>query len=143
MGYTTTFKGTLSFVNDVSAKQLAKLHTFFGEDARDHKEWGISNCASYIDLRLAKDFSGIEWDDGTEKNYGMVEAVTMIVREMRKEWPDFGLTGSFLAQGEDSDDRWMLVMNEDGTASRNEIVITGQKVECPDCGHKFRVESVG
>lgn len=67
MGYNTTFKGSLSFTSDPTAKQMAKLKSFFGEDCRDHPEWGAREFTGYIDLRLTDDFAGVEWDDETEK----------------------------------------------------------------------------
>ncbi|KAF1006746.1 MAG: hypothetical protein GAK28_02422 [Luteibacter sp.] len=141
MGYNTRFNGTLTFTSEPSAAQLAKLNTFLGEDCREHPEWNAGGKASYIDLVIARDFSGLEWDTGTEKTYGLEESVNVIVREMRKEWPSFGLAGTLIAQGEDFDDRWALVMGEDGFASRQPIAIAGNVVQCPHCKQKFAVES--
>lgn len=140
MGYTTRFSGTLSFTKEVTVRQLVKLKSFFGEDCREHPEWSPDKYTAYIDLRITEDLEGIEWDDETEKNSGMVDAVNIIIREMRKEWPDFGLTGSFIAQGEDLDDRWALVIGEDGFAHEEKLVVAGKKVECPHCHRKFIVE---
>jgi hypothetical protein len=95
MGYNTTFKGRLTFATEPTVKQLAALGELLGEDARDHPEWEPRGDASYIDLKMAADFSGVEW---------------------------------------------ALVMDEAGTASKREIVVSGQRVKCPDCGHKFIVE---
>lgn len=137
MGYTTTFKGALLFDKEASASQLAKLKSFFGEDCREHPEWEADG--TYIDLRLNKDFTGLEWDDATEKNNGMVDHVNLILREMKKSWPEFGLHGSLIAQGEDVEDRWSLSI-EDGIAVRQEVVITGTKVTCPHCEESFILE---
>jgi hypothetical protein len=140
MGYTTTFKGELKFTSELAGKALAKVKSFFGEDCRDHKEW---NCdGSYIDLRLNDDFTGIEWDDETEKNNGMIEHINLIIDETKKEFPDFGLTGTMVAQGEDAEDRWSINII-DGKAVRTDIVITGQKAKCPHCGETFFLETVG
>lgn len=137
MGYTTTFKGRLDFIPELTASQLSKVKSFFGEDCRDHPEWDCDG--TYIDLRLTEDFKGMEWDDETEKNYGMVDHVTMIIREMRKVVPDFTLTGTLVAQGEDPDDRWSLIVTEDGEAEKRDIIVQGTKVKCPHCGEEFRV----
>lgn len=121
MGYTTKFIGVLKFKNELTTSQLVKLHTFFGEDSRDHKEWGKQQF-NYIDLELAKDSSGIQWDN-SEKTNGMTEAVNFIITEMKKEFPDFGLTGRMLAQGEEVGDIWHLVINENGIAEEVRVEI--------------------
>lgn len=142
MGYTTSFTGELKFATELTASQLAFLSSMLGEDTRDHPEWKRDPKAyvGYIDLELTKDFSGLQWS-GAEKTYGLEESVNIITREMRIQWPDFRLVGSLNAQGESFEDRWSLVMAEDGTASKQEIVITGQRVECPHCGRKFIAEA--
>lgn len=138
MGYNTRFRGTLKFTSEPTVPMIAKLNDLFGKDAR---EMGGGRDSGYIDLVLAKDFSGIEWDSGTEKTYGLEKCVNLVISEMHKEYPQFGLTGSLLAQGEDMEDRWALVM-EDGVAYKRKIAITGQRVQCPECNHKFILESV-
>lgn len=142
MGYNTTFKGELKFTTEPTAKQLAALNSMFGEDCREHPEWGCgkNQNLSYIDLVITEDFSGIRWDDGTEKTYSLHELVNVVLREMRKTWPDFGLTGQLLAQGEDVTDRWALVMEDDGLAHRREIAFTGQVMDCPHCGERIVIE---
>ena len=138
MGYNTEFRGELKFKKELTASQLAKISSFLGEDGRDHPEW----CAnlSYINLELNADFSGIQWND-TEKTYDMVGCVNLIIREMVKICPDFELEGKFLAQGEDIDDRWNLII-ENGMAVRKELSVKGKKIErkkieCPHCGEVF------
>lgn len=137
MGYNTRFRGTLKFTSELTVPMLAKLNSFFGQDPREHPEWGAGREVGYIDLVLTKDFSGIEWDSGTEKTYGLERAVNVIIREMRKEFPDFGLTGTLLAQGEEIEDRWQLVIGEGGWAAKIKVPIPGTKIECPHCHRKF------
>jgi hypothetical protein len=141
MGYTTNFVGELKFATELTAAQLAALNAMLGEDVRDHKEWAHDPKAyvGYIDLELLKDFTGLQWT-GAEKTYGLEEAVNIITREMRKQWPDFRLTGHMNAQGEDFEDRWSLVLDDEGIASKQPVVLTGQRVECPHCGKKFIAE---
>ena len=134
MGYSTDFTGELTFVNDPTAKQLAKLKSFMGEDCRDHPEWGSKNY-TYIDLEITEDFTGIQWD-GSEKTYDLPEKINMIIREMREDFPNFGLEGKLEASGESFDDRWYLVM-VNGVATKKEIVLTGTKVTCPHCEEEF------
>jgi hypothetical protein len=138
MGYTTQFNGELKFAHEPSVKQIAKLDSMFGKDCRSHKEWDAAGLY-YIDLELNDDYTGIRWN-GAEKTYDMDKLVNVVIREMRKEFPEFALTGSLIAQGEDVDDRWQLVIGEDGFAQRVKIQITGTKIQCPNCDHKFYVE---
>jgi hypothetical protein len=138
MGYTTTFKGELKFTKELTASQLAHLKTFFGEDCRDHPEWDEPDLY-YIDLELTEDFSGIRWS-GAEKSYGLEKQVSMVVREMRKKWPDFALAGTLSAQGEDAEDRWTLYINDVGMANKAKVPIVGQRVTCPSCEHEFILE---
>ncbi len=137
MGYTTTFKGVLKFTNEVTNKQLQKLKTFLGEDCRQHPEWGHTNL-TYIDLALTDDFEGLQWD-GSEKTYDLETKVNIIIEEMKKDYPDFGLEGKLLAAGEDIEDRWWLTI-EGGVAVKKDIQLTGKRITCPDCGHGFILE---
>jgi len=140
MGYNTRFSGTLKFATPVTVQMLAKLNTMLGEDANEIANPGThGRDFGYIDLVVSKDFTGLEWDTGTEKTYYLEKSVNIVIAEMRKEWPEFSLTGQLTAQGEDMEDRWALVM-EDGVAHKRKVAITGQRVKCPDCGHKFILE---
>lgn len=137
MGYTTKFEGELRFTSELTAKQLAALNEMLGEDCRDHPEWEAQDLY-YIDLELTPDFGGVRWN-GTEKTYGLEKLVNVVIKQMRKKWPDFGLTGSLLAQGEQFDDRWALSIGADGMAHKSKIAIVGQVVTCPHCERKFEL----
>lgn len=139
MGYTTTFTGELKFTHEPSVKQIAKLDSMFGEDCREHKEWNAPGLY-YIDLEHNDDYSGIRWN-GAEKTYDLDGLVNVVIREMRKEFPEFGLSGTLIAQGEIADDRWQLVIGDDGLAKKVAVHIVGTKVQCPNCEHKFYIES--
>jgi hypothetical protein len=139
VGYSTEFKGELRFVSEPTAKQLAHLQSMFGEDCRDHPEWDASGLY-YVDLELNDDFTGIRWN-GAEKTYGLERIINVVLAEMRKQWPDFGLSGTLMAQGEDMEDRWALHIGEDGLAHKQAIAVVGQRVQCPHCGGKFLLES--
>lgn len=67
--------------------------------------------------------------------------MNVVIREMRKEFPEFGLNGTLIAQGEEFDDRWALVIGEDGFASKQSLSISGEVVKCPHCGAKFALEA--
>lgn len=140
MGYNTIFKGELKFKTELSAKALGKLNAMMGEDFRDHPEWNYSGL-SYIDLVLTKDFSGLRWNDATEKTYDLEKIVSAMVEIMRRDFPDFALTGSLQAQGEDAEDRWDLVMDENWiTARKVKVPIPGTKTKCQHCAGVFYVE---
>lgn len=133
MGYSTEFEGILRFTHQLSVPQLAKLQSFFGENPDDHTDWlkTPGDKYSYVQYELTKDFTGLKWDGG-EKFYYAVEALNLILLNMRAEWPDFGLEGQLEAQGEEMRDRWLLVI-ENGLAVRKEIKIEGSIYECPHC----------
>ena len=140
MGYSTEFQGRLEFTTDVTADQLAFLSMMFGKDCRDHPEWETADGLYHVDLRLCRDFRGVEWD-GAEKTYSLEKIVNVVIHEARKRWPSFGLKGCLLAQGEDFGDRWKLLIGEDGLACKKRVAITGTVVECPHCEQKFELEA--
>jgi hypothetical protein len=83
-------------------------------------------------------FSGLQWD-GAEKTYDLIEKVNLIIHEMQKDFPDFGLQGELLAQGESINDRWILNI-ENNVAVERRLAVTGNKVTCPHCGKEFILE---
>jgi hypothetical protein len=142
MGYNTNFTGELKFTTELSAAALLKLQSFFDEDCRDHPEWGAEAAGlTYIDLELTKDGKGIQWN-GAEKTYELVEKINLIIGLMKKEFPEFGLSGSMTAQGEDVEDRWHIVFREgrEGYCEMQDAVINGRTVECPHCKESFLIE---
>jgi hypothetical protein len=139
MGYTTQFSGVLKFGNELNINELKAINEFLGEDTRDHPEWKINDDYVHIDLELTEDYSGIKWD-GSEKNYGMVEAINLIIREMKKINAGFKLSGKFDAQGEEIGDCWALVIGDDGFAHRSETPPVGEKIRCPLCEKYFFYE---
>ncbi len=136
MGYNTDFRGTLNFQEELRATHIVKLQSILGEDCRDHPEWKVIDNLTYINLKLTDDYTGLEWDQ-CEKTYCMEQAIELILRLMQEEWPDFkGLTGEMLAQGEDIEDRYVIMV--DGVlVTRRESPPDGSIVECPHCGEKF------
>lgn len=139
MGYNTEFKGELKVAEELTASQIVKLNSMFGEDCRDHPEWGAEDLY-YIDLELNETFSGIRWN-GSEKTYDLDKLVNVVITEMRKEFPDFALSGELLAQGEAIIDRWQLYIGDDGFAHRRDVVIAGRKYVCPHCEEEFILEN--
>ena len=138
MGYTTEFKGVLKFKNELTIPQLKRLNEMCESDFREEKTDFVppadDNYICYIDLRLTKAMDGLEWT-GAEKTYGMISAVNYILHEMRKQWPDFGLEGELLAQGDEMEDVWKLKF-VNGQAVKEKMKLVGL-IACPECGHKF------
>lgn len=125
MGYNTQFAGDLKFTTELNVEQRAKLESMLGQDCREHPEWDDAQGLTYIDLVMNDGGDGLEWD-GSEKTYEMVEKVNLVIREMRKAMPEFGLTGSMLAQGEGVGDIWELVIGPSGFAERREFQLDGE-----------------
>lgn len=146
MGYSTDFSGVLKIKNDLTASQLRELNRILNSDTEDLlKEFpeafrGDNYQAknAYIQLELNQEFNGIQWD-GSEKCYYMTEVVNVVIECMKKTVPDFELEGSLLAQGEEPEDRWNLVINE-GVAKKIDTHPQGKKITCPCCGEKFFYE---
>lgn len=135
MGYSTNFDGRLEFSNEPTVKQIAALNAMFGEDCREHPEWAAKGL-SYIDLEFTEDFLAVRWN-GAEKTYDLDKLVNVVTVQMRNKWPDFSFTGSLLAQGEETKDRWRLVIGPDGMASKVPVVEKSGQVQCPHCHQHF------
>lgn len=120
MGYTTKFSGELKFANHITPEQRLRLDDILGKDARDHPEWHAGNL-TYIDLQLTIDHHGLEHNH-SEKSYDLHEQINLVIDLMKKDFPEFELTGKLLAQGEEAGDVWYIVM-ENNKAIVQEIDI--------------------
>lgn len=136
MGYTTRFEGVLRFARDLTTAELRILNSILGEDCRDHPEWGADCDVAWIDLEITGDFSGLKWN-GAEKSYFMEKQVNTVIRAMRTRVPDFALVGVLHAQGEDLEDRWDLVIGDDGLVRKVPNPPKGIRIECPHCRRRF------
>lgn len=141
MGYTTKFTGKLEFASEPPVAVIRKINSLTDEDVRDHPEWD-SDGFYFIDFRVTDELDGIE-HTGAEKTYEADKIVNFILRLVREEYPDFALKGEILAQGEEHDDRWRLVIGPDGWAKRVEWPRVGQRVRCPHCEEEFTLEDAG
>lgn len=142
MGYCTDFQGALKFSRKMVGKELFIIKQYLGEDLRDHPEWGDFKDSygygmTHMDFDLSSDFNGIEWN-GSEKTYYLTEKVNILIKLVQKDIPDFSLEGQLIAQGEEWDDRWILKM-KDNVAFKEDVVIVGDKVTCPECDCEFVV----
>ena len=133
MNKTTEFSGELKFTEVLTALQLEKLKDFLGS-YRGY-DWIKSEGVEYVSLKLLKDYSGLEWNY-VRSNTEMVKTVNMVVVNMQKQWPTFGLKGVLLAQTENVGEHWSLVINN-GLASKRPGIIAGSRIKCPKCGGSF------
>jgi hypothetical protein len=139
MGYTTKFDGEIRFNRELVASEIVLLKEIFEFDPRGGDYVKDSPYEFYyIDLELNETLDGIAWN-GAGKSYGMVEQVQYVVDRMIEKAPDLVFNGEFLAQGEEHDDRWKLIVT-DNKVSEVKIVLKGKRVECPHCGEEFTLE---
>lgn len=135
MGYTTKFEGKLEFAVEPTVAVIRKLKSISDEDCRDHPEWGAEDL-TYVDFKVNEAMDGIV-HNGAEKTYHAEELVNLVIRLMRQDFPDFGLKGELIAQGEEHDDRWRLVIGDDGWATRVDAPHAGLRVRCPHYDEEF------
>ena len=116
MGYSTDFSGVLKFKDGTmeTDKEHNLLEEILGADARERRDWKKfgSGILTHIDLCLSRDRSGIMWD-GSEKTYDLPQKVSLLIRIMRSEFPNFGLFGTMNAKGERNDDEWSFSVEDD------------------------------
>lgn len=140
MGYSTKFQGVLFFDKDTPIGAIRILKELYAEDSRDHPEWGTFKDYFWIDLEVTKELDGLKWD-GSEKSMIDENVVNFILKKVREEYPDFKLFGELQAQGEEIDDRWRLVIGEDGWAHKAKDPHEGKKVTCPHCNEDFYLKA--
>ncbi len=129
MGYNTEFQGILEFTKPLTKEEKEKLQTFMGADCREHPEWNATDL-TWIDLAISDD-KGLVWD-GSEKTYHMIEKINLILEEMRKDFPNFGLKGRLQAQGEEMGDIWGITI-KNGEAVMEHLYLINSN-HCPHCG---------
>jgi hypothetical protein len=140
MGYSTEFTGVLKFTKELTIPQLRKLQSFCGADVRNHPEWikNPNQSYYYIQYEVTKELDGLQWDGGEKFSYP-VETLNLIIDNMRAEWPDFGLEGELVAQGEDTTDRWWLRIKKGKAVQVNMPKLT-DLYECPKCECTFSLK---
>ncbi len=135
MGYHTDFIGSLTFSHPLTAEQKTYLNTILGEWCLNHPEWNAPHLRYGVDLELLEDESGLKWS-GAEKTNDMDQIVALVLRLMQEKFPQFGLRGKLIAQGEAIDDRWQLSL-ENGEVTTKDLAIEGKEIECPHCHQTF------
>lgn len=136
MGYSTEYRGEMKFSKELTASEIAKVNKFLDEDCRDHPEWKNSKNLYYVNLKFNEDYSGLEWD-GSEKVDDLTNYINLIIDNI--DIKDFGFKGKILAQGEDIDDRYEIII-KDGRAFHKDIKPSGEKTTCPHCEKDFYLE---
>ena len=144
MGYSTSFDGILYFDCEMTSKDLAFLSKILGEHVDDHPEWDYftKECGvlSNIGFELASEFDGIQWDGG-EKFYGAINCINLITDLMAKGCkPGFSFRGELKANGEEYGDSWLLKIDDMGKAYKQDIIKTGDLIECPFCEGEFHLD---
>lgn len=145
MGYSTYFDGTLLFTETLTAPQIVQLQKMCGEDCRQHPEWRYpeedTSQLTWIDLQLNDDYTGLIWNEDAENTQDLPKKINLILDVMRRTWPTFGLRGKLRAQGEEPEDRWNIIINNEGYAEEVEIMLfefeSGDELTCPHCHHQF------
>lgn len=137
MGYSINWEGSLRFVSELTNRELAHLSAYFGEDVRDHPDWGLDRWDDFthLNLKLTPEFDGVEWD-GSEKTNGMANMINFLIQEMQKIKPDFGLEGVMQGQGEEWGDK-RVIRFIDGKAVEQRLKAQGEEVTCPHCEETF------
>jgi hypothetical protein len=125
MGYTTNFTGLLKFKKELKASQISLLKHIL-EDENE-----------IVDLEINKYFTGIKWN-GMEKTYEMDKMVNTVIRKMTKKYKDFKLVGELIAQGEEYEDKWKLVMINN-VANIVKIQIISKTIQCPHCDEETKI----
>lgn len=129
MGYNTDFVGMLKFTKELTRKEEKELKKFMGANVRNHPEWndflGENPYLTYIDLKIAYNDEtdnpiGLVWYE-SENTKDMVLAINLILHEMRKQFPDFGLEGRLEGWGAMPGDVFFIDVKKDGIAIKNDV----------------------
>lgn len=139
MGYSTDIEGKLKFKHDITIPEIKLINAISGNLPSDLSDMvNPDGAKSYVQWELTKDMDGLVWD-GNEKFYDIVETMNLIIATLRRANPAFALEGELLCQGEELKDRWLLKLNEDGFAYRQDISVDGL-IRCPECDHEWELK---
>lgn len=105
MGYTTKFRGTFTLDRPLTVEHMAALSAF-----ADRRHNDAVMPSHYCQWTPTADGTGIEWDGG-EKFYDYTEWLAYIVEHFLRPW-GYTLNGSVKWQGEDMDDRGVLIVED-------------------------------
>lgn len=108
MGYTTRFKGEIKIDPPLSPEEVTALNTF-ADDRHGDGDVYPGFPSFYCQWVSKKDGTAIVWDCG-EKFYEAEAWMNYIINHFLAE--AHTLNGEIIAQGEDVDDRWKLVVKD-------------------------------
>jgi hypothetical protein len=152
MGYNTDYSGTIHIENLDLAK-IRILKKYLGQDKRDLKGRLIDPQTQtalpfyHFDVVLNEDLTGLRWDDRMEKTYGMLEMLNFLRQVATLEFRE---GDAMVCQGEDSADRYLLVVENNEMVKRplvsesqgKEVFLTiGQYYDEQDIGGVFADKS--
>jgi hypothetical protein len=132
MGNSISYTGEFFFTTELSDAQRERLESYFDIVGID----GISHKA-HIAFEYTLNEDGIQWTV-TDHNYYIDEILNYLIDSMQIEYPDFGLEGEMLVQGEDVNDRYLITI-VDGRAISLGLNYGTTYVECPKCKHKHLI----
>lgn len=111
MGYNTDFKGQIQIEPPLNEHEWAYWTKFAEDDHREDKSLPSAYC-QWIP-NIAGD--AIIWD-GNEKFYESDKWMKHIVSQLKET--GHKCNGTIIAQGEDIDDRWKLIVNDNNVTTQ-------------------------
>lgn len=98
-------------------------------------KWTIKDNDWHSELRwniqVSDDLKYIEWT-WNEKTYDFEETLNVLIKEVRRTYPDFDLEWEFEYQWDEWDDRW-YVRKADWVFVRIEKWLEKDEYKCPEC----------
>ena len=139
MGYNTNFEGYLLFNRKLTLEEIEVVLEVL--ESEDYIRSGTFPYISRLDLMMDREYTGIQWD-GMEKTKYLPEKINHFIKVIKGQIADFSLTGTMLAQGEDLNDRWAIIMDKNGVAREVKIVLgkEDKPLCCPSCKTEILVE---
>lgn len=131
MGYDTRFKGSIRIEPPADPTLMLAVNDYCRDENKERG--GRFPAFGWGDWVVSADGATIGHDSGTEKSYEMEAWLRVLIRDFLAPAGRI-LNGSMLAQGEDVEDRWNLVV------VNNEVSRVDDKpktIQCPECRHKW------
>lgn len=141
MGYNTDYTGVIGFSRELKGSEITHLEPYLHsqydrrEDPNNTDNVGDFN---WIDLEFSGDFMGLEYN-GSEKSRNMEGQLQFAINRLVEKAPDVMCNGEMLAQGEEHDDRYKIIVTNNKVTVKK-IVLKGKKVVCPNCNEEFILE---
>ena len=111
MGYNTEFIGSLHFNKPLSLKEKEHFDTFKNDMNNKNSSKYTKEDICFFEFDISNDNSYIYWDN-TEKPYDISAKLKLFIKFMLENNSDFELNGELLAQGENIEDRYKIIVNK-------------------------------